>query len=48
MQGLVMDIPVSRVNVHPWRTILRYGYQKLKVKWLPFLVFSMVRLTFPK
>lgn len=42
-----MDIPVSRVSVHPWRIIMRFVYRKLMVKWLPFLAFLMVLHCFP-
>ncbi|KAL1557094.1 protein-serine/threonine phosphatase [Salvia divinorum] len=32
----------SKVNVHSWRIITRFGYQKSRVNWLPFMAFMMV------
>lgn len=46
MQGSLTDIAVSRASVHPWRIFTRQGYRKLMVKWLLFLAFLMVCLTF--
>ena len=46
MEVSTMDIPLSRVKELPWRISTRQGFQKLMVRWLLFLVFSMVRPRF--
>ena len=42
MKRSAMDTPVIKVKGHQWRISMKQGYQKLMVRWLPFLVFMMV------
>lgn len=43
MEVSTTGIQLSRVKELPWRISMRQGFRKLTVRWLLFLVFSMVQ-----